>query len=131
MPEAISTDCDQALRNTISKVFPGSVALLCLWHANKNVQQHCKAKFTSAEGWNDFYQHWQHIVQAPSLTEYDSRLNQFVTKYSNTHQECIQYIQSTWLRPGRIEALVQAWTNQTIHFGATVTSRLVYYYKLY
>jgi hypothetical protein len=127
-PEAISTDCDQALRNAISKVFPRSVGLLCIWHANKNVQQHCKGKFTSAEGWTSFFQHWQSIVRSPDPSEYQARLTKFTTKYNTPdHQECVQYIQTTWLRPGRKEALVQAWTNQTIHFGATVTSRLVYY----
>ena len=40
---AISTDCDQGLRNTTAMVFPESLALLCAWHANKNIQEHCKA----------------------------------------------------------------------------------------
>jgi hypothetical protein len=53
--EAISTDCDQALRNAISKVFPYSTTLLYLWHANKNIQQHCKGKFTSNEAYADFF----------------------------------------------------------------------------
>ena len=44
-PEAIATDCDQALRNAISKVFPDSPAFLCAWHANKNIQQHCSLCF--------------------------------------------------------------------------------------
>ena len=30
LPGLISTDCDQALQNTILKVFPKSVTLLCL-----------------------------------------------------------------------------------------------------
>jgi hypothetical protein len=128
IPEAISTDCDQALRNAILKVFPSSVGLLCIWHTNKNIQQHCKSKFTSAKAWKAFLQAWQHIVRSPDITEYTSRLSQFITKYSDTieHQECIRYIQSTWLQPGRKEGLINAWTNQTTHFGATVTSRSVF-----
>ena len=128
---AISTDCDQALRNALPKVFPESYALLCLWHANKNVQQHCKAKFTSIEAYNKFFQAWQGIVQSPNEAEYTSRLLQFTTTYSAPlEQECVQYIQSTWLCPGRKEALVQAWTNQAPHFGVTVTSRLVILYYI-
>ena len=46
-PRAISTDCDQALRNAISIVFPESLALLCAWHANKNIQQHYKPAFST------------------------------------------------------------------------------------
>jgi hypothetical protein len=43
-PSVISTDCDQALRNAISSIFPETPILLCLWYANKNIQQHCKGK---------------------------------------------------------------------------------------
>ena len=37
-PSAVSTDCDNGLRNAISSISPESPTLLCLWHANKNVQ---------------------------------------------------------------------------------------------
>jgi hypothetical protein len=126
IPGSISTDCDQALRNAISAVFPGSPTLLC--HANnKNIQQHCKGKFTSAETYNEFFQAWIGIVQSRDAPEYQNRLHQFSTKYSDTleHQECVHYVQDTWLSPGRVESVVQAWTNKHPHFGVTVTSRLV------
>ena len=127
IPGSISTDCDQALRNAISAVFPESPTLLCLWHANKNIQQHCKGKFTSVEAYNEFFQAWQGIVQSPNITEYQTRLLQFLTEYSDTleRQECATYVQNTWLKPGRAESIVQAWTNKHPHFGVTVTSRLV------
>ena len=64
LPGSISTDCDQALRNAISKTFPGSLTLLCLWHANKNIQQHCKGKFTNNEEYNDFFKAWLGIVNS-------------------------------------------------------------------
>jgi hypothetical protein len=126
-PGAISTDCDQALRNAIVAVFPGTPSLLCLWHANKNIQQRCKHKFSTTEAYEDFFQSWQRIVQSPDIPEYNARLLQFSTAYSSTPeaQECVQYIKSTWLKESRKEALVQAWTNQYPHFGVTVTSRLV------
>ena len=127
IPGSISTDCDQALRNAILTVFPESATLLCLWHANKNIQQHCKGKFTSVEAYNDFFQAWQGIVQSPKITEYQTRLLQFQTEYSDTleRQECATYVQNTWLKPDRAESIVQAWTNKHPHFGVTVTSRLV------
>jgi hypothetical protein len=101
--------------------------LLCLWHANKNIQQHCKGKFTSVEAYNEFFQAWQGIVQSPNITEYQNELLQFLTEYSDTpeFEECATYVQNTWLKPGREESIVQAWTNKHPHFGATVTSRLV------
>jgi hypothetical protein len=108
-------------------IFPESVTLLCLWHANKNIQQHCKGKFNSNDAWNDFFQAWLGIIRSPSIPEYYARLLQFQTEYSETpeHLECTRYIQSTWLKPGRVESLVQAWTNQYPHFGITVTSRYI------
>ena len=54
-PGVIATDCDQALRNAITIVFPESSALLCAWHANKNIQQHCKGSFSTIEAWEDFF----------------------------------------------------------------------------
>ena len=116
------------MRNTISLVFPETLTLLCLWHANKNVQQHCKPKFASKEAYDDFFKAWLGIVQSATIPDYEARLLQFVTEYSATpeHLACVRYIQSTWLKPGRVESLVQAWTNQFIHFGIIVTSRLVY-----
>jgi hypothetical protein len=123
-PGAISTDCDQALRNAISVVFPESGALLCLWHANKTIQQHCKAKFTSAEAYNEFFEAWLYIGRSPDVPEYQSRLGSFLTTYSKSPElECAEYVQTIWLTTGRKEALVQAWTNKYPHFGTTVTSR--------
>jgi hypothetical protein len=124
-PSAISTDCDQALRNALSSIFPESPALLCLWHTNKNIQQHCKGKFSTTEAYNDFFQAWQGLIRSPTEADFESRFQDFSTTYSATPkgQECVRYISSTWLKPGRKEALVQAWTNQYPHFGITVTSR--------
>ena len=125
IPGSISTDCDSALRNAILTVFPESVTLLCLWHANKNIQQHCKGKFTSVEAYNEFFQAWLGIVQSLDIPEYWERLRQFKSKYSDTleRQGCATYVHTTWLKAGRREALVHAWTNKYPHFGTTVTSR--------
>jgi MULE transposase domain len=126
-PSAVSTDCDQALRNAILVAFPESRTLLCLWHANKNIQQHCKPKFSTTEAYSEFFEAWLGIVRSPDIPEYESRLLQFSAQYSDTpeHLECSEYVKNTWLRAGRAESLVQAWTNQYPHFGVTVTSRLV------
>ena len=69
-PRTISTDYDQALRNAISEVFPESEALLCLWYANKNIQQHCKPRFTSTEAYNEFFEAWLGLVSSPDIPEY-------------------------------------------------------------
>ena len=123
-PGAISTDCDQALRNGLNRVFPDSPTLLCSWHANKNIQQHCRSYFTTEETWERFIQGWNSIVSSKTEEEYHSRHTQFQNNFAS-HPACIQYINQTWLRTSRKEALVQAWTNKYPHFGITVTSRLV------
>jgi hypothetical protein len=124
-PGAISTDCDQALRNAISVVLSTSATLLCLWHANKNIQQHCKPKVAPIGAWDDFNKAWQGTVRSPTPTEYEHRLHQFEANYSTLlqGQQCASYIKATWLKPGRKESLIQAWTNNYTHFGITVTSR--------
>ena len=78
-PGAISTDCDQALRNALKRVFPDSPTLLCSWHANKNIQQHCRSYFTTEETWERFIQGWNSIVGSKTEEEYESRHTQFQT----------------------------------------------------
>jgi hypothetical protein len=77
-PGAIATDCDQALRNALSTVFPESPALLCVWHANKNIQQHCKPMFTTTEAYENFLSSWIRIVYSTTEEEYHTRLQQFI-----------------------------------------------------
>jgi hypothetical protein len=146
-PTAIVTDCDQALRNALSVIFPDTPTLLCMWHTNKNIQQHCKAKFTTAEAYEAFFQAWLHIVRSLTSAEFKSRLTTWTTMYPGQvseqgvvtysmpatpdTQKGVVYITSTWLREGRKEALIQAWTNQHLHFSTTATSRLVPYFITY
>lgn len=81
IPESISTDCDQTFRNAISVIFPESATLLCVWHANKKTQQHCKARFTTSEDYNDFFKAWQEIGQSLDIPDYNSGLLLFLSEY--------------------------------------------------
>ena len=129
-PGAIATDCDQALRNATSKVFPESPALLCAWHATKNIQQHCKLAFSTEKDQESFEKAWQALVKSKTEEEYENQLNKFTEKWrwaytikDGRSKSCVQYIKDTWLKSGRKEALISAWVNQYTHFGITVTSR--------
>ena len=131
-PSAIATDYDQALRNAITTVFPESPALLCSWHANKNIQQHCRSNFSTIEAWEAFLKAWQAIVSAPTQEKYEEQLSYFTTTYlCEPTRTCVEYIQNTWLKPGRKESLVAAWVNKHPHFGITITSRYVLYSNFY
>lgn len=120
-PDAISTDCDQALRNALSTIFPDSATLLCSWHTNKNIQQHCKG-LLNREDWERFIQAWNGIISSQTEQEYEDRLASFSTAFAQ-YSTCVDYIKRTWLIPDRKRALVHAWTNKYCHFGITVTSR--------
>jgi hypothetical protein len=121
-PGAIATDCDQALRNALSIVFPESPALLCVWHANKNIQQHCKPMFTTTEAYENFLGSWIRIVHSTTEDEYRTRLRQFTEEF-RAYPSAVEYVQSTWLKDGRKQAIVHVWTNDYPHFGITTTSR--------
>jgi hypothetical protein len=65
-------------------IFPESATLLCVWHANKKIQQHCKARFTTSEDYNDFFKAWQEIGQSLDIPDYNSGLLLFLSEYSDT-----------------------------------------------
>jgi hypothetical protein len=78
-------------------VFLESRTLLCLWHANKNIQQYCKPKFSTTEAYSEFFEAWLGIVRSLNIPEYKSKLLQFSAQYSDTpkHLECSEYIKNT------------------------------------
>lgn len=48
-PEVFVTDYELALRNAITKVFPGAIQLICTWHIMKCLPTNCKHKFKKNE----------------------------------------------------------------------------------
>ncbi|KAJ3456921.1 hypothetical protein MRS44_014062 [Fusarium solani] len=82
--------------------FSSSKALLCLWHVNKAVLQHCRPFFASkvgqateqAEGkaWDEFYAFWHSIVASPDEKSFEERLAKFELKYGSKYLESVGYI---------------------------------------
>ena len=63
-------------------------------------------------------------MSAETEEKYQDQLSHFTTTYLyEPAYTCVEYIQNTWLKPGRKESLVAAWVNKYPHFGITVTSR--------
>ncbi|KAM4062362.1 MULE transposase [Hirsutella rhossiliensis] len=67
-PSVILTDRCLACMNAISRCFPASRSLLCIWHANKAVLSYCKPAFdredensNSDEKWVEFFGYWHSI----------------------------------------------------------------------
>lgn len=122
-PRAVIMDGDQAQKNASEEVFLYAPTLLCIWHVNQCVLAKCKNQ-VGEENWKAFEAAWQSVIQARTVEQFDSSWLEFKTKYSLNPetQYCVTYLQNEWLKPGQKERLVEAWTNQYLHFGIQVTS---------
>jgi hypothetical protein len=130
LPTVVLTDRWLAAMNAVAVWFPLSKALLCLWHVNKAVLQHCKPAFTLDSGdqaekrWDEFYVFWHSVVASPTEMIFQERLAKFERTYAEKYTEVVGYIRTTWLDPFK-ERIVKAWVDQDLHFGNIATSRQV------
>lgn len=133
-PSVILTDRCLACMNAVSKCFPFSVSLLCLWHANKAVVTHCRPAFIphkskknqsnqDLEGCKKFEDHWHSIIQSSSEDEFNQRVQKFEDAYLPQYHQEVGYIKDQWLGKYK-EKIVNNWVNQHRHFGNVVTSRI-------
>ncbi|KAL0930717.1 uncharacterized protein CTRU02_214792 [Colletotrichum truncatum] len=144
LPAVILTDRCLACINAVATIFPSSASLLCLWHANKAVLQHCNPAFDSTklktvnnpaalkpltQSWEEFYNSWHSIISSPSEVVFEERVSQFEERYLLDHLEEVGYVTSVWLKPYK-EKLVKAWVDQHTHFGNVATSRVEGIYAL-
>ncbi|KJZ68586.1 hypothetical protein HIM_12019 [Hirsutella minnesotensis 3608] len=114
--------------NASAACFPSSKAMLCLWHVNRAVLQHCRPFFVGKEAqaddqagdraWEEFYAFWHSIVASSSEQAYNDCLAQFTSKYNSHYCEPVGYIKTYWLEPYK-EQIVKAWVN---HSGGSVES---------
>jgi hypothetical protein len=125
LPSVILTDRCIACMNAAATCFPTATSLLCLWHANKAVLQHCQPAFKTAEadGWDAFYQSWHSIMSSPDEKTFEERVQELERKFLPEYLQEVGYIKTTWLDPYK-EKLVKAWVDQHTHFGNVVTSRV-------
>lgn len=125
------TDRCLAAINASATWFPLSKGLLCTWHVNKAVLQHCRPYFLADKSqgekrWDEFYALWHSIVASPNETIFQERLTSLERKYAGTYTEAVGYIRTTWLDPFK-ERIVRAWVDKHLHFGNVATSRQVAY----
>ena len=131
LPSVVLTDRCLAAMNAAATWFPSSKGLLCTWHVNKAVLQHCRPVFLASGGevekkWDEFYAFWHSIVASPTVTIFQERLAAFERKYAERYTEPLGYIRTTWLDPFK-ERIVRAWVDKHLHFGNVATSRQVAY----
>ena len=113
------TDRELALMSAISTVMPETNQILCQWHINKNLLAKHRASFNSEDAWKEFMMLWQSLVNSPTTTEYNFRLNLLREQVPET---VATYLLTTWL-PHK-ERIVLAWTLNFKHFGNLTTSRV-------
>ena len=80
LPSVVLTDRCLACINAVAIHFPSAHSILCLWHANKAVLQHCQPAFMLASSvssselqtnnWKEFYQSWYSIIASPTEEVY-------------------------------------------------------------
>lgn len=129
-PSVILTDRCLACMNAVAHCFPGSISLLCLWHANKAVLAYCRPAFVRREGdeqsiekWTEFFGYWFAIVNSIDEEAYNRQLDELERRYVPEYVDEVSYIKQTWLGLYK-EKLVKAWVDQHAHFGNNVTSRV-------
>jgi hypothetical protein len=120
--------------NAAAACFPSSKALLCLWHVNKAVLQHCRPIFAAKNGskdtqaevllWKEFYAFWHSIVASPDKKTFKERLAEFEAKYGDKYLNAVGYIKIYWLEPYK-EMIIKAWVNIYLHFDNVATLRQV------
>ncbi|KAL2885279.1 mutator-like element transposase [Ceratocystis lukuohia] len=133
LPSVVLTDRCQAILNAVPIHFPSAAALLCLWHANKAVLQHCQPAFglmrnespdsPETKAWGEFYGCWHSIIASPDEETYKTRVEDFRRQYASQHFQEVGYVLTYWLNSHK-ERLVKAWVDKCLHFGNTATSRV-------
>ena len=127
-PLSIVTDREMALIKCLDTQFPGSTHLLCRWHVNMNVLAKTKRFFPAPIKGDDgiyrrhpdfqsFLDCWNRLLASTTEQAYDELLTEMWAKYPS---DAMKYCSNTWLLWK--EKLVAYWTNQSYHFGITVTS---------
>ena len=122
--------------------------ILCFWHICKNVALHCKARFETADRWEDFIKGFRDVVQAKTEEDFDDILEEWKAEFHwnngqiylstgpniSTEQaleladfelerQALVYCIGQWLTTYKTK-IVYAWIDRYFHAGTRTTSRL-------
>ncbi len=115
------TDCELALIKAHYEVFPNSEHMLCGWHINRNVVANCKPSFYTKEDWVEFYAHWFRVMDAVTVTIFEAEWKSLQEVYNRVDPNICAYLASVWIIYKT--KFVLCYTNKTLHFFNTVTSK--------
>ncbi|XP_074266996.1 protein FAR1-RELATED SEQUENCE 5-like [Silene latifolia] len=118
-PNAIVTDCEQGLLNSIPTVFPDSSHLLCLWHIYANVETKALS-LTGRDSWAKFItcNLFQAVVEAKTEDKFNVAWANLARQWAGV----AAYIESQWFP--HVEKWAKYRTNKITHFENTSTSRV-------
>lgn len=86
-PRVIVTDRDLALVGACRAEFPEAYKLLCRWHIEQNILQHCRNRCISLEDYEPIKWRWDHMIKAPTRRDFKhhyERLQQRLVKHAGT-----------------------------------------------
>ena len=115
------TDREEALIKAHNQVFPASRHLLCVWHINRNMVANCKPFFYTKEDWVEFYTHWFRVKDATTVATFKAKWKALQEAYNHTPEIC-SYLARVWIDPYTTK-FVQCYTNRTLHFFNTTSSK--------
>ena len=121
--KAVVADAEAALYAALSAVAPEWKHILCRWHIGQNILTEYKRKMTE-DRWKLVLRQWQHIINAPSIPEFERRLEYMAgSQQGKTYgKKLMEYIRHR-LRPGQREKIVSCWLDDFAHYGQTSSSR--------
>lgn len=116
------TDKEKALINAISKVFPESNHMLCVWHVNKSVLVKCKPIIRISKEWDEFNECWQSMINSPTLEALESNKSRLTKLASKYPPRLLNYLEVHWYPI--LNKIVQVHVSKYLHFGSRSTSRV-------
>lgn len=135
-PKVFLSDNEEALRSACAEVWPAVPQLLCLWHINKNVQDHLQKHFRQANGLFEpteaqreeqsqkreaFMGDWAKLNRAKTEAQYEELWALFQQEYRE-YPRLVRYIREHQY-PQRMQ-VAKPWTSQYRHYGHISTSKL-------
>jgi hypothetical protein len=108
-PDVLLTDCELALMNTISKVFPNSIHMLCTWHINKHILTNASKIVKNADEEKQIMSQWSKITQISNTADFYPSFKIFSSRFNS---QFVKYVENTWLPLA--PRFVDAWTKKSL-----------------
>jgi hypothetical protein len=139
LPITIFSDDAKSLLAALATVFPTTISLLCVWHIQKNIETRLRPKIAQYlllekagdirdeinSRWSSAKGLFNQVIFAPTIADMETAWQSFQEEYAHeAFAEAIQYISNQWMVDGVKQRFLRCYTNETLHFGETASSRV-------